>query len=131
MPCSWHNRYVLIDDRLPDGSNHLLRITVADGQRLEVLPRAKTAISTAAFSPDGRFIAYTEGTGGSSRVFVLPSQGGESRLVSSESSFVDWTRDGRYLAINSGGPLLRALYLLPVKDGQAAGEPVFIRDGSI
>jgi hypothetical protein len=128
---SWDNRYVLIGEQLPDGSSRLLRITVADGQRLEVLPRTKTAISNASFSPDGRFIAYAEGTGGSSKVFVLASQGGESRLISSESSFVDWTRDGRYLAINSGGPDSRALYLLPVKDGQAAGELVFIRDGSI
>ncbi len=128
---SWDNRYILVGDQLPDGSSHLLRITVADDQRLELLPRENPLFTTALFSPDGRFIAYTEGTGGSSEVFVLPSQGGEPRLVSSESSFVDWTRDGRYLAINSGGPDSRALYLLPVKDGQAAGEPVFIRDGSI
>ncbi len=128
---SWDNRYVLVGDKLPDGSSHLLRITVADGQHLEVLPRQEPVIGSASFSPDGRFIAYTEGTGGSSKVLVLPSQGGESRLVSSESSLVDWTRDGRYLAINKGRPDSRALYLLPVKDGQAAGEPVFIRNGSI
>jgi Tol biopolymer transport system component len=98
---------------------------------MEVLRRENAVISSARFSPDGRFIAYSEGPMNSSKVFVLPSQGGEPRLVSSDATFVDWTRDGRYLAINSGNPDSRALYLLPVKDGQSAGEPVFIRNGSI
>jgi len=128
---SWDNRYVLVGDRLPDGSTRLLRITVADGQRLEMLRRENTIIGSASFSPDGRFIAYSEGPTGSSKVLVLPSQGGPPQLVSGDSTLVDWTRDGRYLAINSGSPDRRALYLLPVKDGQASGEPVFIRNGSI
>jgi hypothetical protein len=39
--------------------------------------------------------------------------------VASGSAAVDWTKDGRFLAIRS--LLSTGLYLLPVKDGQAAG----------
>jgi hypothetical protein len=45
---------------------------------------------------------------GSSKVLVVPSEGGDSRTVYAEGTVVDWTRDGRYLAINSGSAASRA-----------------------
>jgi Tol biopolymer transport system component len=128
---SWDNRYVLLRDPQPDDSTVVIRVSVADGQRREILRSEKTPISQASLSPDGRFIAYSEGSPGATKVFVAPCEGGEPRLVSEDANFLDWTRDGRYLAVNRGRPDSRALYLLPVKDGQAAGEPVFIRNGAI
>jgi hypothetical protein len=57
--------------------------------------------------------------------------GGEPVVAAEESGLIDWTRDGRYFAINSGRDSARALYLVPIKDGRAAGAPVFIRSGAI
>ena len=43
---------------------------------------------------------------------------------------MDWTRDGRYLAVSMERSASEALYLLPMKDGKQAGDPVFVRYGS-
>jgi Tol biopolymer transport system component len=95
---SWDNRYVLLGTRSPDGIYRLMRIAVVDGSALEVL-RRDTSIGEASFSPDGRFIAYSEGF--SNRTYVVPSQGGGPQLISDNALLVDWTRDGRYLAVAS------------------------------
>jgi hypothetical protein len=124
---SWDNRYVLLGTRSPDGLHRLTRITVADGSTREVL-RRDTDVRGASFSPDGRFIAYAEGL--SNRTFVVPSQGGEPQLISDSAELMDWTRDGRYLAVVSPHSGAAALQLLPVKDGKPAGDPVFVRYGS-
>jgi len=42
---------------------------------------------------------------------------------------LDWTADGRYLAIGSERTGKGALHLLPIRDGKSAGAPVFIRYG--
>jgi Tol biopolymer transport system component len=128
---SWDNRYVLFAEPQPDGSSRLARLTIADGHIQEILRRESAVISAANFSPDGRFIAFAEGVANTSKVFILPAQGGEARMVSNDSTLLDWTRDGRYLAINSGPQGSRALYLLPVNDGQPTGNAVFVRNGSI
>ena len=125
---SWDNRYALVGGELPDGTNLLLRIAAADGSTKELL-RRNTPIPAASFSPDGRFIAYSEGAPSGS-TFVIPSQGGEPQLISASATLMDWTRDGRYLAVESPHSGAAALQLLPVKDGKPAGDPVFVRYGS-
>jgi len=125
---SWDNHYALVEAHFSDGTNRLLRITAADGSTQEVL-RRNAPISKASYSPDGRFIAYTEGFS-SGRVLVMPSQGGEPQLISERGILLDWTRDGRYLAIASAHSGATALLLVPVKDGKPAADPVFVRYGS-
>lgn len=126
---SWDNRYVLYISANPDGTNVLLRITAADGSTQEVLRRNKS-IRAAQFSPDGRFIAYSEGALSGVSTFIMSSQGGEPQLISSSATLMDWTRDGRYLAVSSPHSGATALQLLPVKDGKPAGDAVFVRYGS-
>jgi Tol biopolymer transport system component len=60
----------------------------------------------------------------------MPSQGGEPQLISDNARLMDWTRDGRYLAVSMERSASEALYLLPMKDGKQAGDPVFVRYGS-
>jgi hypothetical protein len=130
---SWDNRYVLVPAHFPDGTDHLLRITAADGQSMEVL-RQSTVISGVAYSPDSRFIAYSEGSprpAAPARTFIVPSEGGEPQLISANARILDWTRDGHYLAVASPRSGVMALQLLPVKDGRSAGEPLFLRYGSV
>jgi len=130
---SWDDRYVLVPVHFPDGTDRVLRITAADGQSMEVL-RQNTGISGVSYSPDSRFIAYSEGSPGASAsasTFIVPSEGGEPQLISANARVLDWTRDGHYLAVASPRSGVMALQLLPVKDGRSAGEPVFLRYGSV
>src|SRR5712691_9647455 len=129
---SWDNRYVALREL-----DRTVVIAVADGQKRELMLGANAATDQfgtsrgVAFSPDGRFIASEIG-GDQFRpnVFVLPTQGGEPLLVAENSTLLDWTKDGRFLAIPSARSGSAALYLVPMKGGSPAGEPVFVRYGS-
>jgi Tol biopolymer transport system component len=127
---SWDNRFLLFCQRQPDGTRQLVRVSVTDGEIRKV---QQTDGDRFALSPDGRFIAIADlgAVRRLGKISVVPSQGGPPQLVADNARLMDWTRDGRYLAIvsqRSSSP--EALYLLPMKDGQAAGDPVFVRYGS-
>ena len=141
---SWDNRYLVCAES-KDKVTRLLRISVADGQTHELLNLKDAYVEEAHFSPDGRFIAYeayaTSDTDPFSRIFVMPAEGGEPQLVyehrQTDTFFIlfqqlrllDWTADGRYLAIGSDKGGKGALNLLPMKDGKAAGDPAFVKYG--
>jgi Tol biopolymer transport system component len=127
---SWDNRFVLACDVQPDGSRRFLSISVDNGQTRELLRGETTIGARPAFSPDGRFIAYGDGRRGQGNVFILPMEGGSPRLVFSNGSFLDWTRDGHHLLIVSRRSGAEGLYLLPVKKDQPAGDPFLVRYGS-
>jgi Tol biopolymer transport system component len=141
---SWDNRYLVCAES-HDKVTRLLRISVADGQTRELLNLKDAYVEDAHLSPDGRFIAYeayaTSDADPFSRIFVMPAEGGEPQLVfqqrQTDTFFIlfqqlrllDWTADGRYLAIGSEKGGKGALDLLPMKDGKAAGEPLFVKYG--
>jgi Tol biopolymer transport system component len=141
---SWDNRYLVCAES-KDKETRLLRISVADGQTRELLNLKDAYVEDAHFSPDGRFIAYeayaTSDTDPFSRIFVMPAEGGEPQLVyekrQTDTFFIlfeqlrllDWTADGRYLAIGIDKGGKGALDLLPMKDGKAAGDPAFVKYG--
>jgi Tol biopolymer transport system component len=70
-------------------------------------------------SPDGGWLAISDGTDGGSRVFVLPSAGGTPRLLTPEqpSYWHGWSPDGRTLAYcaKRGGNF--DVYTVPVSGG--------------
>jgi dipeptidyl aminopeptidase/acylaminoacyl peptidase len=138
------NRYILLCSQPQEGTNRLLRISVADGQVSELVSLKTGTIRAATFSHDGRLVAYQVTASVAdpvSRIFILPAKGGEAQLVYEErptaGSFrwqqwlrlLDWTADGRYLAIASERTGKGALHLLPIRDGKSAGAPVFLRYG--
>jgi Tol biopolymer transport system component len=136
---SWDDRLRIECRQTPDGSAQITVVpmpvvpvlsgTVPPSSRV-VFSKANTSIVQASFSPDGHFIAFTERPGDGDRTFILPSQGGDPVLVSENATLLDWTRDGRYLAVASTRSGLSALYLLPVRDSKPNGEPVFVRYGA-
>jgi TolB protein len=72
------------------------------------------------YSPDGRLIAISDETSGPSRIYVVPAQGGEPRLVTPEapSFWHGWSPDGRtlaYCAGRAGGSY--DIYSVPVEGG--------------
>jgi Tol biopolymer transport system component len=141
---SWDNRYLVCAES-KDKETRLLRISVADGQTHELLNLKDAYVEEAHYSPDGRFIAYeanaTSDADPFSRIFVMPAEGGEPQLVyehrQTDTFFIlfqqlrllDWTADGRYLAIGYDKGGKGALDLLPIKDGKADGAPVFVKYG--
>jgi Tol biopolymer transport system component len=138
---SWDDRYLVVWSNLPKGGGHLFLVSVADGQRRELLSTDTGVIGKAVFSPDGRYVAYSIqpkiNQFGMSRFFVIPAHGGQARLVyESKVQFVtgnllDWTADGHNLAmVDIFHEDKTALFLLPIKDGSASGAPTFVRFGS-
>jgi WD40 repeat protein len=144
---SWDNRYLLFsgvptaagegprrevtESGLAAVGGGVVLVSVFDGKSREIARRG-AAVPWAAFSPDGRFIAFSDAPAPTvaGKTFVAPVQEGEPRLISDDAALLDWTSDGRYLAVSSRRSGSEALYLLPVKDGQSAGNPVFVRYGS-
>jgi hypothetical protein len=147
---SWDTRHLLVSALPPNGGPHLMIVDLSDGRHRELLRFQSGQIQDlphSAFSPDGRYVAYSTWTSvGSSvamHIFVMPTDGEEPQQVY-QSSFRtegvtvnesqqlhDWTADGRYLVISDVHFGKAALFLLPMKDGAAAGNPVFVRDGDI
>jgi len=137
---SWDSRYLLYAQS-KDGMSRLLRISVADGQTRELLSLKAAKVTAVNFSPDGRLVAYQAQPSSVadpvSQIFVMPAEGGAAQMVYEERltsmlpslKLLDWTADGRYLAIASERTGKGALHLLPIKDGKSAGAPVFVRVG--
>ncbi|MBN1507896.1 MAG: DUF1080 domain-containing protein [Sedimentisphaerales bacterium] len=71
------------------------------------------------FSPDSRWLAISDQHEGDSRIFVLPSRGGEPRLVTplGPSYWHGWSPDGRTLAYCAARNGEYDVYTIPVEGG--------------
>lgn len=83
-----------------------------------------------AFSPDGKWIAFTGQYGGNADVYVVPAAGGQPKRLTwhpGEDAVQGWTPDGRVLFRSSrdGVPTrLWRFYTVPVSGGLPAALPV-------
>lgn len=68
------------DFQLNRNVKHLFRVPLAGGP-VEPLTTTGTANTDPAFSPDGRFLAFTSNRSGRAQVWLLPWEGGEARQV--------------------------------------------------
>jgi Tol biopolymer transport system component len=141
---SWDNRSLLFytPSEAGKGFCRLWVVSASDGQHRELVSTEET-IWKAVFSPDGRYVAYEvwpkdRSSTGMSRIFVVPAQGGEPRMIYESgpwgvarfSLLKDWTADGRFLAIKDVRGGKSALYLLPMINGSATGPATFVRYGA-
>lgn len=73
------------------------------------------------YSPDGRQIVISDETHGPSRIYVVPAEGGEPRLITpaAPSFWHGWSPDGRTLAYCAGRDSNSAydIYTIPVSGG--------------
>ena len=145
MSWSWDDRFLALADfsLRTELAGQLWVVSTTDGKRRVLTDIPGERVRKANFSPDGKYLAFVTYprdmvSHPTSRTYIIPVAGGEPRLVyestpwvvgSSFLSFLDWTSDGRFLAIkdvHNGRP---ALYLLPIRDGAPDGEPRFVRFG--
>ncbi len=83
--------------------SHLHRVPLGGGEPVQ-LTRQGTSHGDHAFSPDGRWIAFTSNRSGSSQVWVLPTEGGEARKVTDLKLGAQrpvWFPDGKRLLVIS------------------------------
>jgi dipeptidyl aminopeptidase/acylaminoacyl peptidase len=100
----------------PDGSKvaYVIRVPVLEGDKSEYLShvwlvnadgtgarqytRGEKSASSPAFSPDGRWLAFSSSRSGKGQVWVLPVDGGEARQVTDAENGAGsfrWSPDGR------------------------------------
>ena len=120
----------------PEGSSILFRshrsgwinywLAPRDGGEPRPVAPADADQSAAVWSPDGRWIAYTENHNGHHDLRVVSANGGEPRVLVSPKGGVasspSWSPDGRaiaYLQENLTRP--RDLYVVSLEDGSSRG----------
>ncbi|MBM3754044.1 MAG: hypothetical protein FJW38_08710 [Acidobacteria bacterium] len=105
-------------------------VAVADGSLriLHSFEYAGRIEERGAFSPDGKYVAWSEPQASGSKIYSKPVGGGGVTTVSALGVFEGWPDDGLVFWKREGGK--SALYSMPVRDGAAAGTPVLIRETS-
>ncbi|MFQ5720369.1 MAG: S9 family peptidase [Acidobacteriota bacterium] len=88
-------------------------VAAADGSSNKQFTRGETSANAPAFSPDGRWLAFTAARGGeagsspTAQIWLLPMSGGEARQLTDVASSVDafrWSPDGTRIAFLTGDP---------------------------
>lgn len=109
----------------------LILVSTADGEMKVLESLGPSLPQYVDFSPDGRFIAYdraSEERPDRRDIYVLAVDGGQRTLVVNDMSddyLLGWAPDGHilYCSDRTGTP---GVWLLPVSDGRAAGEPQLV-----
>ncbi len=134
------------------GDNIDIYIKEIDGEGMQRLTTSPAIESDAAWSPDGRSIAFFRFTGRSGAIFMMPSLGGVERKITDISPLrppqlqrgeISWSPDGKTLAFSDRASLAEpmGIVLLTLETGErrtlippipySAGDlsPVFSPDG--
>ena len=116
IPNSWspRNEYLLVSDGDP---SVIWRVSVADGSRSELISSGDgKSVTSARYSPDGRWIAFAErdGSNRNSQVFVAPSNPG---AAISQSDWIRITGEEQDDAMPRWSPEGQSLYFLSDRAG--------------
>ncbi len=106
----------------------LVEVDVESGSARDIVATA-AAESDAAYSPDGRWIAYVASEvpprwARAARIYVAPAAGGTGKPLATtpddQPNITGWTADGRNVLVQESRGTSSALYRLPVDGGQLA-----------
>jgi Tol biopolymer transport system component len=140
-PLDWSRdgRHVLAAKTLEPNSAQaeLVSVSLADGEQrvlkyLESEWDWSEGYLRAAFSPDGRYVAYERPASGSPMldIYAVAVDGAAERpLVRGNGTdrLMGWARDGSAMLFYSDRNLTRAIWRLPVRDGRPAGDPELLK----
>ncbi len=103
-------------------------IAVADGSLriLHSFSHAGRIQERGAFSPDGKYISWSEPQASASRIYSMPVGGGLPAIVSAQGFLIGWPDDGIVFTKREGGKT--TLYRVPIRDGASVGAPVVVRE---
>ena len=117
----------------PSGKEVALTLEIGDNEDLWILDLERSAPTrftfepglnrSPAWSPDGRWLAYSSESG----AFLRPANGtGQPQLLTKapgyESSPLDWSPDGRFLLLNARPRANNDIHVLPIGADQKPGE---------
>jgi serine/threonine-protein kinase len=130
IPREWSDDgdWILGTRRRDSGESEILLVSVADGS-VRTIRTVKSGLGRVALSPDGRWIAYDRSkvpNAADHGLFSSKVDGGEETSVmtgpASDTSPL-WTSDGSALVFASTRTGSPGLWLQPIKDGRADGNP--------
>ncbi len=128
---SWSpdGKHLLFAQSNPETGNDLYVLPLEDGTP-EVFLTTPFSETEAAFSPDGRWIAYQSNETGQAEIFVrpFPVRGGKWQLSVDGGQYPRWSRNGRELFYRSG----EGMYVVPVDiagSSFVAGKPRLLFEG--
>ena len=141
-PCDWlpGGGVVAVKGK---GTYSLVLISTKDGSCRELCPLERVysprdivmadASASADASPDGRFIAFSDGPGENGQDIYIISTDGSSRVRLTDHPADDkeprWSPDGRHIVFLSLRHGSWALWGMAVKDGKPDGEPHMLLEG--
>ncbi|HEX9760374.1 MAG TPA: S9 family peptidase [Candidatus Acidoferrales bacterium] len=99
-------------------------VEVASGARFQ-LTNAKRSSNTAAWSPDGRRIAFVSNRDGRRQIYLISPRGGEAMPLTKHETGVNsiqWSPDGRRIAFTAADPESKARKEKKEKLGEVAWE---------
>ena len=122
---------LLVTDRSSPQDSHagLLLISIENGQREMLFTSNAPYLATAAYSPDGKYIAFVQGAGFlAQEVFVFRTDTKETRQLTSDKAYVSgltWTPDSKSILFSSSRSGLQALWRISA----AGGNPMHLPSG--
>jgi Tol biopolymer transport system component len=128
LPLAWSpdSRHLLAEFVKTDNTRDMMLVAVADGSAKLLKAVGKDLSPGGAFSPDGRYIAWSTTEGLS--LFDLQS-GTESLLIPDRSkhNVLGWAPDGKHILFSSERSGSADAWLIAVAGGKAQGEPIFVK----
>ncbi len=126
-PDGRHLAFMEID---PETGNDLWVFPVQGERKPRPLVRTPFAERGAAFSPDGRWVAYTSNEGGPWQVYVQPFEGsgGKAQVSNDGGTEAVWARDGRELFYRNKDSLMAVS--VQAADSFVAGKPRLLFEGA-
>ena len=128
FPLAWSpdGTQLLAEFMNTDGTRDMMLVAVADGSAKPLKAVGKNPSPGGAFSPDGRYVAWTTTEG--LALFDLRT-GTESPLIPDRSNHgvLGWAPDGKHILFSSERSGSPGAWLIAVAGGKAQGEPVFVK----